>query len=97
MDRHEFLAGLVDQPNKYKTFQDEVLGSQRVYNAAGERFDNVLLDLYCPDMYVLQIHPKAEEFRNELYNEHMIGRYGAYEYNFEFEGELYVVIIVNND
>ena len=60
-------------------------------------FEENLNDLYYPDLYVLPLTQEGEIIREYLYNDELIGRYGAYEHTIEFENELYNVILVNND
>ena len=63
---------------------------------------------YRPDLIVLPLTPDAEAYREWIKQDHYdpktgwcthesIDHYGSYEYNFYYEGELYLAIIVNND
>ena len=60
-------------------------------------FESELLDLYYPDLYVIPTTIDGEIYREQLYNEYDIFRYGCYEYSITYEGEIYTIILVNND
>lgn len=74
---------------------------------ANEYFKEELNNLYHPDLYILPLTVEGEEQREYLINYHhdskgnlmwqSVYRYGAYEYNFTFENETYLAILVNND
>jgi len=62
------------------------------YLLAGE-----ILNLYYPDVHVLPITVEGEVYREYLYSDNYIFRYGCYEYTLNFKGEIYTIILVNND
>jgi len=74
---------------------------------ANKLFKEELDGLDYPDLYVLPLTPEGEAEREYLINYHhnengklihtSIYRCGAYEHNFEYEGETYLAILVNND
>ncbi len=78
-----------------------------IYSYANEYFKEKLETLYCPDLYILPLTTEGEQQREYLINYHHNGkgeliwqsiyRYGAYEYNFIFENDIYLAILVNND
>ena len=77
-------------------FDDEL--PKGIYQQAFKEFEDELSYLYYPDLIVLPLTEKGEIERIRLYDEpQFIGQYGAYEHNFKFNGEIYLVILVNND
>jgi hypothetical protein len=74
---------------------------------AAEMFKDELDGLFYPTLYVLPVTQEGEIIREYLWNYHFdkddkciwqsIGRYGCSEYNFEYKGELFLAILVNND
>ena len=68
-----------------------------VYKFVSELYKDDLDMLYYGDLYVIPITLEGEEYRIHLYEECCIGSYGAYEHNFIYNGEIYLVILVNND
>lgn len=65
------------------------------------------LDSLCyPDIYIFPLTPEGEEIYNYISQYHFengkciwysIFAYGAYPHNVEYEGEIYNVVLVNND
>lgn len=63
--------------------------------------------LYHPDMYILTITPEGESIREYILEYHhnkkgdlvwtSISRYGYASYSITYEGDIYNVILVNND
>jgi len=53
--------------------------------------------LYCPNVYVIPTTVSGEVYREMLYVEYDISRYGCYEYTLNHNSELYTIILVNND
>ena len=78
-----------------------------VYKYARDKFKEELDVLNYPDLIVLPLTKEGEEQREYLINYQFdisgklihssIYRYGAYEYNFEYNKNIYLAIIVNND
>lgn len=68
-----------------------------VYLYARDLFADFLCGLYHPDLYILPISIEGETYRDFLYDEYDIARYGAYEINIKHNGVDYLCIIVNND
>lgn len=74
---------------------------------AYELFKDELSGLYYPDLIVLPLTKEGEEQREWLINyqhddngkllHQSVFRYGAYEHNFEYKGETFLAILVNND
>ena len=88
-----------------ETFQSQLPAG--IVEFAYRKFNTELDGLYYPDLYVLPLTPEGETERERLYSyqhddkgnliHQSIARYGAYQYNFTFENELYLAILVNND
>jgi len=78
-----------------KTFVDELPNG--IYEYALQEFEMELDSLYYPDLIILPLTPKGELERIRMCDEWVIFKYGAYEYNFEFKGEMYLAILINND
>lgn len=68
-----------------------------VYKYVSKLYKEELVQLYYGDLYVIPITLEGEEYRMYLHDECCIGSYGAYESNFTYDGEVYLVILVNND
>lgn len=73
---------------------------------AYNKFKQQLDAMYHPDLHVLPLTPEGEARRQYLISEEYtdkriskpsILRYGIEEYNFEYEGNTYLAILVNND
>jgi hypothetical protein len=87
--------------NEYRYNTDKIKTFLRYQN------DVELDNLYYPDLYILPLTIEGEQRREYLYEYHhdpngnlihqSIHRYGAYEYNFNYMGEIYLAILVNND
>ena len=81
-----------------KTLEPNVIELPKgIQEYANKFFKNELSYLYYPDLHILPLTPKGEEQRKYLYNECDIARYGAYEFNFHYNFETYLAILVNND
>ena len=78
-----------------------------IYKFCENLFKNELNNLYYPDMYILPLTPEGEEILEYIsdyqYNDKgqliwdSIYRYGAYTINVKYEGDIFNVILVNND
>lgn len=91
----EFIDSLVLSSTPKETYEDQLpIG---IYKWANEHFKHGLDNLYYPDLYILPISIEGQIELERLYSEYHIGRYGAYECNFTYEGELYLAVLVNND
>ena len=90
---------------KAQIYKDQLASGVMEY--ALEKFKYDLNTLYHADLIVLPLTPEGEAEREYLMDYHhdddgrlthqSVHRYGAYEYNFEYEGEPYLAILVNND
>ena len=69
-------------------------------------FEDELNCLYYPSVYIFPLTPEGEELYDYITHYHFengkmvwesVYRYGAHAYNMEFEGEIYNVVLVNND
>ncbi len=76
---------------------DTVDVSREVVQHATKLFELDLSELYYGSLYVLPLTQEAEMYREMLYKEGEIWRYGAYEINFKYKDETYLAILVNND
>lgn len=76
---------------------DERDEMESAYKYASDLFYLDLSELYYGDLIVLPLTVEGEIERDRLYREEEIGRYGAYEKNFTFNGVTYLAILVNND
>jgi hypothetical protein len=104
MDRNTFFDNLVDN---HKTLTRREKLPKGIYDYAYKKFEVEMLGLYYPYIIILSLTPEDEEEREYLYDYHhdkngelihqSIARYGAYEYNFEYDGETYLAIIINQD
>ncbi len=77
-----------------------------IYKYCEEYLSEAMDYLYHPDMYILPLTPEGEDIYDYLSEYQFedgnciwqsIFRYGAYAYNVKYEGEIYNVILVNND
>lgn len=78
-----------------------------IYEYALKKFEEELSYLYYPELIVLPLTPEGEEEREWLINtqhdadgnmiNQSILRYGCSEHNFEYEGDTFLAILVNND
>jgi len=69
-----------------------------IFEYALKEFEDKLSYLYYGSLIVLPLTPNGEIERINLYGEpRWINEYGAYEYNFNFNGETYLAILVNGD
>jgi len=74
---------------------------------ASELFKEELDQLYYPDLIVLPLTQEGEQQREWIINyqhddegnliHQSVFRYGAHEHNFEYKGETFLAILVNND
>ncbi len=64
---------------------------------ASKKFKHELDQMYYPSLYVFPVDQDGEVEREKLINDLDIYRYGAKEINFDYQGELHVAILVNND
>lgn len=74
---------------------------------AKKLFRKELEELNHPDIIVLPLTKEGEEYREWLYKSHhnelgdlvhqSIGRYGATEHNFEYKGDTFLAILIDND
>ena len=71
--------------------------SGEVVQHAVKLFELELSELYYGSLYILPLTQEAEMYREMLYKEGDIGRYGAYEINFKYKNETFLAILVNND
>ncbi len=70
---------------------------QGIIQFAFDKFRWELDNLFYPELYVLPITENGELYRDFLYNELEIDRYGSHERNMMFGEIPYLVILVNND
>jgi len=78
-----------------------------IHKYAEEYFNEELMELYQPELVVLPITPEGEQRREWLSMNHYDDKgvithqdvhcYGAVEHNFNYRGEEYLAILVNND
>lgn len=78
-----------------------------IYEYCSDLLKNELDNLYYPNMYILPLTPDGEEIFDYIsdyqYNDNgeliwdSIFRYGAYPRNVKYQGEIFNVILVNND
>lgn len=68
-----------------------------LFKEASEFFSKEINELYYAEIMILPIDELGEQLREIAFNVLRIGRYGAYEFNFTYENEIYNVIIKNND
>lgn len=94
MDLFETLAESFKPPHVVWEEKEE---RDAAHKYASDLFYYDLAELYCGDLIVLPLTKDGEVERERLYKEDDIGRYGAYEKNFEFNGVVYLAILVNND
>lgn len=78
----------------YNQIWDEM---ESAYKYASDLFYLDLSELYYGYLIVLPLTVEGEIERERLYREEEIGRYGAYEKNFTFNGVTYLAILVNNN
>jgi hypothetical protein len=78
-----------------ETWQEQLPAGVREFALNNFKFE--LDSLYYPDLYVLPLTPEGEQEREYLINELTIFRYGAHEVLFQFEGDTFLAILVNND
>lgn len=67
-----------------------------VLEYAKARFKEELDMLYYPSIEVLPLTPDAEAYREQLIDDGIF-RYGVIEHNFNYNGEIYLAILINND
>ena len=92
MDLFETLSELLRPPMSYK---DQIPVGIRDY--ALEKYKEEMDCLYYADLYILPLTIEGEIELKRLYDEDWIGKYGAYEKNFEYNNETFLAVIVNND
>lgn len=78
-------------------YYEDIKPHKKVLDYFKDKFKQELDQLYYGTIYFLPLTIEGEEFREYLYNEEWIGKYGCKEYLQEYKGELYNVILVNND
>ena len=77
-----------------------------IYKYCHEYLKDQLDSLYYPDIYIFPLTPEGEDIYDYISTYQIengkciwysIFAYGAYAHNVEYEGEIYNVVLVNND
>lgn len=86
---------------------ESYIPSDKLYAYVDTLFAEELATLCYPQTYILPVTPQGEVEREYLLNDQFddnddltwqsVRRYGCSEHTITFEGELYTVILVNND
>lgn len=92
MDLFETLAEAIKPEITYK---DQLPNGIREY--ALNKYKHEMDCLYYADLYILPLTIEGEIELKRLYDEDLIGQYGAYEKNFKYNNETFLAVIVNND
>jgi len=79
---------------------------QGIYKYCDDLLSEQMSNLYYPSMYIFPLTPEGEDLYDYISTYQIengecvwysIFAYGAYAYNVEYEGEIYNVVLVNND